>query len=923
MYDRLLSPAITRSWRSIFRQNRSEDSGSRRPLFTNLDVLELHPPVHPKRVSSKDIMTLVQQNPRMRGLRINVDLDPRVLLTMITSHMPHLQDLHLASTWRGDVKVLLEELPECIRTIWLRNVHYTGSCFNSTNGSSNVTSDSADAMAVRRHPALESFVIEGDLSGQDALVLAPFLKSCSQKLKHVEGLESTFYQTPMVVEALLEIGYRWKVLVRQPWQHYLSDAQLADIIRRSAHWTHIDLHTCVVGPLTADAIVENGAHLETLEVFDSGAKGLMGSHLQTVLCRAPHLLSLQAHWLVEQDVIHAADILSSDWVTTSLVRIDFKIDVPRATREDAPDSAAVQSSRDVQRQILRRLGQQKNLQWLAIGGMVIIPQLGGFRHQRNCLEMTLESGLDELAGLKSLEFLDVHHMDHRIGLPELEWMQEHLPNLQHIGRFIAIEAQEAFLRNAIFVRELFLSHNELYLWLLPSRESCMLGANVAACHQSHTASLVTNLQSLELHPPMDPRRELDQDIVAFARQNPGIRRLAIHIAISSSDLLGLLTWHMLNLQDLHLAALWCGDVQKLLACLPEGVQTVRLSNVSHTAVHPCSTPSGSASAATTTTTMRSHQELRSFYIDGSLKGQEDEVLVSFLESCSQKLQYVEGLGSTFYQNPKIVATLKKIGFAWKVLRENSLLLHDSDAEIAEAIARSDQWILIQQLAPRVGPLTAEAIVRHGHHLVTLEVTGGRISNGHTGLVGSHVQTILCTAPHLKTLRIDWIDSSHVLNATEILASEWATTSLEDVQLKILVERENPFLAPHMIATESAVIQSSHNIQRLVLRRFGQQKRMRRLVLGGVVMPRGSAWSVPQFSCLELSLKSGLDELEGLKDLEELNFRSMFHKVGIPELEWMVESLPKLRLLRGIMGSFNPPLSEVVEWLDNNRPGWKT
>ncbi|KAG0376906.1 hypothetical protein BGX24_007017 [Mortierella sp. AD032] len=47
------------------------------------------------------------------------------------------------------------------------------------------------------------------------------------------------------------------------------------------------------------------------------------------------------------------------------------------------------------------------------------------------LKMTLESGMDELEGLKELVYIDIHNMDHRVGVPELEWMVANLPMLKH------------------------------------------------------------------------------------------------------------------------------------------------------------------------------------------------------------------------------------------------------------------------------------------------------------------------------------------------------------------------------------------------------------------------------------------------------------------------------------------------------------
>ncbi|KAF9353541.1 hypothetical protein BGX26_008688 [Mortierella sp. AD094] len=398
-------------------------------LFNNLRSLELHPLKHPRNELDQDILALIRQNPALSRLKIDVEMDPKALMSLITEHMPNLQDLDLSVSWRGDVKVLLENLPECIRTVRLRDVFYVapgnaGKAFRVESGASSTT--------IERHHTLESLYIGGNLAGQEEDVLVPFLESCSRNLKSFGGMGSAcFFRNARIARALSNLGIVWKELNRRSLSPNESDANIAKFISLSSNWTSIDLYTRLVGPLTAAAIVDNCERLEALDIMDSGARGLSGSHLQAVLSKATRLRSLQAHWVLDADKITALDILSSEWVTTSLEHMDLKIDVPRAD-EALSDSAAIQSSRSIQRQVLRRLGQQKNFRKLVIGGMATTPATGRFGHQRNCLEMTLESGLDELVDLKDLELLDIHHMDHRVGVPELEWMTENLPKLRQL-----------------------------------------------------------------------------------------------------------------------------------------------------------------------------------------------------------------------------------------------------------------------------------------------------------------------------------------------------------------------------------------------------------------------------------------------------------------------------------------------------------
>jgi len=158
--------------------------------------------------------------------------------------------------------------------------------------------------------------------------------------------------------------------------------------------------------------------------------------MQNILSRAKNLKSFQVRWLLGAQKISAADILASQWATTALEHIDFKIDVPRVFDGDITDeddqAVTLQTSRNIQRQLLRRLGQQIHLKNLMLGGMITDANMGLRMHQRNCVEFTLETGLDELKDLKKFEVISIHYMDHRVGVPELEWMVENWPQISTV-----------------------------------------------------------------------------------------------------------------------------------------------------------------------------------------------------------------------------------------------------------------------------------------------------------------------------------------------------------------------------------------------------------------------------------------------------------------------------------------------------------
>ena len=73
----------------------------------------------------------------------------------------------------------------------------------------------------------------------------------------------------------------------------------------------------------------------------------------------------------------------------------------------------------------------------------------------------------------------------------------------------------------------------------------------------------------------------------------------------------------------------------------------------------------------------------------------------------------------------------------------------------------------------------------------------------------------------------------------------------------------------------------------------------------------------QHECLEMSLESGLDQLEGLKRLQVLNISLMATKIGQKEAQWMGEQWPRLREIHGL-GSGSGP-RKARQWFKKNCP----
>ncbi|KAF9920751.1 hypothetical protein BGZ65_010949, partial [Modicella reniformis] len=72
---------------------------------------------------------------------------------------------------------------------------------------------------------------------------------------------------------------------------------------------------------------------------------------------------------------------------------------------------------------------------------------------------------------------------------------------------------------------------------------------------------------------------------------------------------------------------------------------------------------------------------------------------------------------------------------------------------------------------------------------------------------------------------------------------------------------------------------------------------------------------PQFDCLEMSLRSGLHRLRGLRELSEMNVWRMKTRIGVPEVRWMTENWPRLRTIHGL----NDQDNVAVRWLQDQHP----
>lgn len=101
---------------------------------------------------------------------------------------------------------------------------------------------------------------------------------------------------------------------------------------------------------------------------------------------------------------------------------------------------------DLQQKIYRFLESLKSLEELCLGfgpeedSIFTLPQDQG--RQKECLDFSLDTGLELLEGLKSLRILNVARMNHQIRLSEVQWMCRTWPQLQVIEGLLKVKSME-------------------------------------------------------------------------------------------------------------------------------------------------------------------------------------------------------------------------------------------------------------------------------------------------------------------------------------------------------------------------------------------------------------------------------------------------------------------------------------------------
>ncbi|KAK3811074.1 MAG: hypothetical protein J3Q66DRAFT_58551 [Benniella sp.] len=240
---------------------------------------------------------------------------------------------------------------------------------------------------------------------------------------------------PKLKEIIIGVTY---IARAQNLHGVMEDDVVAALLSGSRHgWKTIQMKsTARPGQKTMDALAMHYSGLEEAYIH---VNYCLPSHVVVQVLRScPHLHTLtyfnssSGSSVVEGKAFIDLDPntgLLKPWLCEgSLKRLRVKIaGIPRPDLEWERVVAEeyLGQGLEIQSQVYDRVGRLTNLEMLRLGD-----GYGAFRY--DCLEMSLESGLDKLSGLKSLDHLSIEKLATKIGTQEVQWMVKNWPKLRYI-----------------------------------------------------------------------------------------------------------------------------------------------------------------------------------------------------------------------------------------------------------------------------------------------------------------------------------------------------------------------------------------------------------------------------------------------------------------------------------------------------------
>jgi hypothetical protein len=351
----------------------------------------------------------------------------------------------------------------------------------------------------KTHPNLEVLQLEvgypsmsGPMESVFPWILNTFLEGCTA----LEIVDDRFFpfggrrQWFTDDASILRILHR---VMRIPFRRFitpmnvetLSNALLSDLDVDGKNvqeiWQGIHLGDFVSGTSITEAdrkaIVHTASHRGFQNLLVHNEELLSSEDLLAILRTCPTLRVFECGY-DRYPSIAASELIQQPWsckwlkvlhlVISGIPRPDITTDargkpIPAGT---PLHSGTMEESRVIQRKVYAQLGALVCLEVLSLGYSLLRDMIADTDADANdsddgsnnagqaakkynpflqltCLELTLESGLDMLLELKSLECFSVFGMDHRIGKKELLWMQRHWHSVRRVYGLVPLPYQES------------------------------------------------------------------------------------------------------------------------------------------------------------------------------------------------------------------------------------------------------------------------------------------------------------------------------------------------------------------------------------------------------------------------------------------------------------------------------------------------
>ncbi|KAF9083775.1 hypothetical protein BGX29_000817 [Mortierella sp. GBA35] len=404
------------------------------------------------------------------------------LLRTISQSLNQLQHLSLFSRFGWPATVAPPVAREFLETCSSELVSLTLGLnfYQEIQSTENTIAMRRPILGSRTHPRLKRFCLSTGCKSDTTRAILPtvlltFLRGCTN-LEFVDDMipcslyqRSWIHGYPRVIGTLRDLmGVHLRELYVSRGHSdmhqdkalalLIADTQLTQDKSCPELWRSIYLEVCPIpNTATSRALIE-ASERGLQKLFVAAGDRLDSRVIQSILHRGQDLREMYFSTL---PTLIVSDILHSPWACRWLTVLNIRIGgIPRPDvlmdyrGRPIPSgtplhSGTMDGSRAIQRKVYAQLGALVHLQELCLGMWSLTQDLiqetmtdanGAEAEtvfydpllQLTCLEMTLDSGLDLLAGLKDMRMLSVENMEHRIGIRELSCMTRNWANLLSI-----------------------------------------------------------------------------------------------------------------------------------------------------------------------------------------------------------------------------------------------------------------------------------------------------------------------------------------------------------------------------------------------------------------------------------------------------------------------------------------------------------